>query len=595
MDAAPLELGGRRQHVGVRQPLLAEDVHLLDAFGVVELAHHLGQAAVDGLDDLGLGGQVLQIGELDALVGRPHRRDLRVERHQGGHEGSVVTDGRGLRHQGDQLEGRLQVGGADVLAARGDDQLLLAVDDAQVAVLVDLADVARVQPAVLVDRLGGLLRVVQVALADQTTPAADLAVREDLELHTRQRAADGAGLDLEPLEGHGPGVLAHPVDLGERDADRAEPGDQLRRDGCGTGHRHLALVQADQGADRAERHVVEELVGRDLLIGRGAPGHLLSDGRRRRDGLVELLGLLRVGGQRSGDTGVELLPHTRHPEDDVRVHLPQEGGEHGGLGAGRHLDAAAQQHVVRDHPLGDVRHRQVRHDLLAGEVLTGPAVDGQERLHRPHDVVVGEHHALGAPGGARGVDDRRQIVRRADRRCLDQVQRLRVGQRTVADDTLGQLGRCHERHDRVELGQLVTDLEELRQEGVVLDDRHLGRAVAGQVGDLVRRRGVVDGDRGRAEEQHREVQVVELRDVAHHQHDAVPGDDPELTKAGRGPSGAVRHLREGHRVPRVLAGHPAQGRTVRVGGERGQELRGDRPTGHHLVDLVLRERRHRSP
>ena len=53
---------------------------------------------------------------------------------------------------GMDLSSALEVGRGDVLAAGGDDQLLLAVDDAQVAVVVELADVAGVQPAVVVDR-----------------------------------------------------------------------------------------------------------------------------------------------------------------------------------------------------------------------------------------------------------------------------------------------------------------------------------------------------------------------------------------------------------------------------------------------------------
>ena len=120
--------------------------------------------------------------------------------------------------------------GRQVLAARGDDELLLAIDDPQVAVVIDLTDVARVQPAVGIDGLGGLLGVVQVADADEPAAAAHLAVGEDLQLHPGQRLADRTGLDLEALEGHGSGVLTHPVHLGEWDADGAEPGDQLRRD-----------------------------------------------------------------------------------------------------------------------------------------------------------------------------------------------------------------------------------------------------------------------------------------------------------------------------------------------------------------------------
>ena len=72
----------------------------------------------------------------------------------------------------------------------------------------------------------------------------------------------------------------------------------------------------------------------------------------------------------------------------------------------------ATQRVVRHHALGDVRHRQVGHDPLADHVLTGPLVGQQRRLQHPAQVVVGDHHALGVPGGARRVDDRGQVVGR---------------------------------------------------------------------------------------------------------------------------------------------------------------------------------------
>ena len=54
----------------------------------------------------------------------------------------------------------------DVLAPGGDDQILLAVGDLQEAIFVDLADVAGVQPAIIVDRRPGRLGVLEVALHD---------------------------------------------------------------------------------------------------------------------------------------------------------------------------------------------------------------------------------------------------------------------------------------------------------------------------------------------------------------------------------------------------------------------------------------------
>ena len=73
------------------------------------------------------------------------------------------------------LERLLDVGRRQVLAAGGDDQVLLAVLDVEVAVAVDLADVAGVQPAVD-DRRRRRLLVAVVALEDPRRAQEDLTV-----------------------------------------------------------------------------------------------------------------------------------------------------------------------------------------------------------------------------------------------------------------------------------------------------------------------------------------------------------------------------------------------------------------------------------
>ena len=153
---------------------------------------------------------------------------------------------------GISLERGLEVGGLIVLAAGGDDQLLLAVDDAEVAVVVDLADVAGVQPAVLVERLGGLLRVVEVALEDVAAPADHLAVVGQISTsHPGERPADGAGLDLEPAR-RSSGRSSRTCRR-SRTAARRWPGTSViscGRDRRGAGDGDLALVEAEQRADR---------------------------------------------------------------------------------------------------------------------------------------------------------------------------------------------------------------------------------------------------------------------------------------------------------------------------------------------------------
>src|SRR5690349_19548165 len=67
----------------------------------------------------------------------------------------------------------LHLARVDVVAA-ADDQLLLTVDDEEATVLVDPADVARVEPPVRVDRRLRRVRTVPVALHDVVPADRDL-------------------------------------------------------------------------------------------------------------------------------------------------------------------------------------------------------------------------------------------------------------------------------------------------------------------------------------------------------------------------------------------------------------------------------------
>jgi hypothetical protein len=320
-DPPALELRGGGEHLGVGEPLLPEHLHLLDTLRVVELAHDAGDAPLDLLLDDLVRGEVLERVEADALRPGPHGGHLGVEHHQRRHERLAIADHAGLAHERDHLERRLEVGRADVLPAGGDDQLLLAVDDGEVAVFVDHADVAGVEPAVLVESLRRLLGLLVVALEDVAAPADDLAVVGQLHLAAGNGRTDRAGLHLGGGPRHRATRLGHAVDLRQRDADGPEPGQDLGRDGGGAGDARLELVEADQGPHAAKGDLVEELEGGQVFLGGRAPVHPLDDRRGRGDGVVELVGLLRVGTERGVDAGVDLLPHARNAEHEVGVHL----------------------------------------------------------------------------------------------------------------------------------------------------------------------------------------------------------------------------------------------------------------------------------
>ena len=122
--------------------------------------------------------------------------------------------------------------------------------------------------------------------------------------------------------------------------------------------------------------------------------------------------------------------------------------------------------------------------------------------------------------------------------------------------------------DRLERRQLVPHLEEPLLEAVVLHDGDLRLAVAHQVRDLLGRARVVDRDGGGPEGGHAEVDEVEVRDVPHHQDDAVAGAHPEPLEVGRRP---------GH-VLGVVARRSTRRRCRRAASHGGRPGRGGRAT-----------------
>src|SRR4029450_3403542 len=81
--------------------------------------------------------------------------------------------------------------GSDVFAARGLDQVLLAVSNAQIALLIQLTDVPCCEPAVL-ERLRRGLRHVVITAHHSWTLDQNFAVVGDLNLSSWHRRPNGA-------------------------------------------------------------------------------------------------------------------------------------------------------------------------------------------------------------------------------------------------------------------------------------------------------------------------------------------------------------------------------------------------------------------
>ena len=143
----------------------------------------------------------------------------------------------------------LEHGGRDVLAGRGDDEVLLAPGDREEPLVVEDAEVAGVQPAVLVDHLLGGGLVVPVALEDHVALDEDLAVRRDPDRAARDRPAHGADLLRVGRVGVGRGAgLGQAVAL--EDGDAARRGRSARA-GCRAGRPRSRSTAPGRRAPRA--------------------------------------------------------------------------------------------------------------------------------------------------------------------------------------------------------------------------------------------------------------------------------------------------------------------------------------------------------
>ena len=108
-----------------------------------------------------------------------------VERDERSRERSPVADDDRLRDVLRHLEVVLEVLWGDVLAARRDDDVLLAVGDLDEAVGVDLGDVTRVEPPVGVEHLGRRSGILEVAAEDGVAAKQKLAVLGESKLESR--------------------------------------------------------------------------------------------------------------------------------------------------------------------------------------------------------------------------------------------------------------------------------------------------------------------------------------------------------------------------------------------------------------------------
>ena len=292
-----------------------------------------------------------------------------------------------------------------------------------------------------------------------------------------------------------------------------------------------------------------------------------------------MLELLRVLGHRLRER-VDLLEDPRHRRHVGRLDLHELGDDL--LGVAAEVDDPAAD-VERGELHGQregVGERQVQVGQLA-------LVDELDLLdHRPDRgaVPVAEHDALGATGGARGVDDRVRVLGR--NRLAAAFELGPVG----VPAAFPELVEATFNHDDVlELVQAIADLGDLGRLALVLADHDARVRVAHHPLAFVRRVGRVDRDDYPAGTGDGQARVRPLGAGVAQQAHPLAGLQAHVDQPERDLVDDLADLGKGLVLPRLAVLRP-DGHTIREPISRVGRRPRDRP-----VARLYRSARHRSP
>src|SRR3954451_9411859 len=359
VDHVALDLERGRQLAGLLREVVVEDLELLDLRDLRVVGVDVVEDALDELAHLLVLGQLGDVLGQALLLG-PGDDLLLVERDERDRVRPAVAVHHGLRAPARLLEVVPHVRRREVLAARRDDDVLHPAGDLHEPLVVDLADIAGAEPAVVGERLARGLLVAPVLLEDVRALHQQLALVADLDLDPGDGLPDGAEVELvRRVNAADADGLGQAPALQHRNATGVEEREDVGRDRRGAGDRLLDLA-AEGRAD-----VLVELL-LELLEGLAGLGTSLADLHPALDGLGKRV-LVAV----RGDERVYLLEDPRDAREVRRLGLRQLRDDLLRVAAevddGR-ADVDGAEHADERE---DVRHRQVE----VGDVVARDEVE----------------------------------------------------------------------------------------------------------------------------------------------------------------------------------------------------------------------------
>ena len=379
------------------------------------LAHQLGHGVLPG--QIG----VTAVGKVAALGPIPHRGEVDID--ENGAVVAALAKGHRLLDVREELQLVLQILRSEERSLVQAADILGAVDDLQMAVLVEKPRVARVDPAVRGLRGRRRVGILEVGVEDAGTAEHHLPVVLDPDLDIPGRRSDSVRLDLSVgLHADEHGAFRRAIELFDVDSQAAVEVEEVGSDrlagrvGQPDPRKAENVLQGLVEQVPAERVEKTILPGNGLAVEDSSPGAPGDPHEEVEHPALDRGGILHA----DQDLREHVLVNARRGEVVGRPDLLEVVGDR--VARLRTADAEARyaRLGVREEVVADPGHRQIGEHLVS--LVQALALDPV--APRRHEVVVGEHDALGAPGRPRGVEDDRDVASGAARHLLLEEPRM---------------------------------------------------------------------------------------------------------------------------------------------------------------------------